>query len=117
MSEIGRFYPTTDRDPLFELSGTIRTIKVELKLFVTREGSPQNPKAPTHTIYAMSDVGQRTSIGSAWTQRIKQGPRSGEEFLSASIDDPSFPTPLSFSLFQEGETDWVATWRRRKASA
>lgn len=117
MSEIGRFYPTMDRDPLFELSGAIRTIKVELKLYITRGPTPQNSRAPTHTAYALSEDGKRTAIGSAWTQRIKQGTRSGEEFLSVSIDDPSFPDPLSFSLFQDGEIEWVATWRRRKASA
>lgn len=117
MTNIGKFRCNNLVDPLSELIGVIKTVGFFGRLAIVREGSGSNPNTPSHRIYLVADDVGRIEVGAAWSQTIKRGPREGEQFLSASIDDPSFAKPLSFAVFQEDEDSWTATWRRRKDAA
>ena len=117
MTQIGKFRSTYSTDVLSELVGTIRTINFSGKLSIIKDGNSTNPNAPTHRVYFIPDDTAKVELGAARTQRIKRGPREGEEFLSVTIDDPSWQNSLSFSLFQDDETTWLATWRRRQSAA
>lgn len=117
MSEIGKFRSTNTIDLLAELIGTVRTMNFIGRLAITRETNAGNANAPTHRVYVISEDAQRIEVGAAWTQIIKRGAREGEEFLSVTVDDPSWQQSLSFSVFRDDETTWVATWRRRQSAA
>jgi uncharacterized protein (DUF736 family) len=54
-------------------------------------------------------------IGSVWKKTIKAQRRAGEEFLSLTVDEPSFPAPLNVAAFMtERPGIWDITWRRRQ---
>lgn len=115
MTQIGNFRSRNSNDLTQTFEGQINTLAFSGKLVIKREQSSDHPNAPTHKIYFVRPDAANVEIGAAWTQTIKSGERSGEEFLSAQIDDPSMPHPLSFGLFQEDEDgNWNATWRRRQ---
>lgn len=115
MTTIGTFRSRNSSDFLQTLEGQIGTLNFSGKLVLKREQVSDHPNAPSHKIYFVRPDAANVEIGAAWTQRIKTGERSGEEFLSAQIDDPSMPHPLSFGLFPEDEDgNWHATWRRRQ---
>ncbi|MBU2606171.1 MAG: DUF736 domain-containing protein [Alphaproteobacteria bacterium] len=99
-----------------ELVGNIRTIGFSGKLAIVHDGGASHPNAPSHRVFLINEDSVRLEVGAAWSQKIKQGVRAGEEFLSANIDDPSFERPLSFALFQSDEHTWEATWRRRQTT-
>lgn len=114
MTAIGKFQSTKTHDLLAELIGNVRTIGFSGKLALVREKASLHPNAPSHRVLLLSDGNDRFEIGAAWSQTIKRGVRTGEEFLSVNIDDPSFERPLSFALFRDDENTWEATWRRRE---
>lgn len=115
MTQIGTFRSRDSNDLTQSLEGHINTLAFSGKLAIKREHNSDHPNAPTHKIYFVRLDAANVEIGAAWTQKIKNGERAGEEFLSAQIDDPSMPHPLSFGLFQEDEDgNWNATWRRRQ---
>jgi len=116
MTNIGKLRSANPADPLHELIGQIRTVGFVGKITITRESQSDNPRAPSHNVYIIDDAVGRINVGAAWLQRIKQGNREGEEFLSVTIDAPSFAQPLSFAVFQEDEDLWIATWRRRQST-
>jgi uncharacterized protein (DUF736 family) len=116
MSKIGEFKPKYPADPLRELSGWIRTVAFEGNLSIKREGNSLRQNAPTHRVYITTEGRDPIEVGAAWLNTMTRGNRQGEEFLSGTIDDPSFATPLAFGVFQEGEDLWVASWRRRKSA-
>lgn len=115
MTHIGTFRSRSQSDQTETLEGQINTLAFSGKLVIKRSSISDHPNAPTHKIYFVRTDAANVEIGAAWMQRIKNGERAGEEFLSAQIDDPSMPHPLSFGLFQEDEDgNWNATWRRRQ---
>tara|TARA_R110000787_G_scaffold22424_7_gene65178 strand:+ start:2640 stop:2993 length:354 start_codon:yes stop_codon:yes gene_type:complete len=117
MTNIGTFRSANNTDILSELIGTVRTINFSGKLSIQRDTGSSHPNAPTHRVSLVPDDAAKIEVGAAWTQRIKRGPREGEEFLSVTIDDPAWENSFSFSIFQEDETTWIATWRRRQSAA
>ena len=72
-----------------------------------------NPDAPTHRVQVRDADGDMMEVGSGWKRDISRGPNMGESFLSITLDDPSFPHPLNFAVFRDGEVA-NATWRRRQ---
>lgn len=117
MATIGRFRSVHVDDPLKELSGDIRTLNFNADVLIKRVLASDHPDAPTHRVLAQSKAGDFVEVGSAWTKQTKTGPNPGDEFLSVSIDDPSFDHPLNFAVFSEGDGKWIATFRRRKKDA
>jgi uncharacterized protein (DUF736 family) len=61
---------------------------------------------PTHTVIV---DGTRAQIGSAWK---KTAQTSGKDYLSMTLDDPSFPGPIQCKLL-EGEGQFDLVWERR----
>ncbi|MBI1236322.1 MAG: DUF736 family protein [Alphaproteobacteria bacterium] len=117
MSKIGTLSPTGPGDFWSDLRGKIRTLsfKGDIRIEEKREQSP-NPDAPSHRVFMRDAEGDPMEIGSAWPRRITRGQNEGDTFLSVTLDDPSFPHPLNFAVFREGD-DAVATWRRRQEQA
>jgi len=117
MSTIGNFNALNPNDELAELSGHINTMEFEASIKIRRDDPSNNPDAPTHSVSARAPSGSYVQVGSAWTKQIVNGPNSGGEFLSVTLDDPSFEHPLNFAVFREGNRQWNAVWRRRQAGA
>jgi len=115
--KIGNFTALQTNDELAELSGHIKTMEFEASIKIRRDDPSNNPDAPTHSVSARSPKGNYVPVGSAWTKKIVNGPNAGGEFLSVTLDDPSFEHPLNFAVFQEGNGQWNAVWRRRQTSA
>lgn len=114
MTAIGKFQSTHTNDLLAELVGEIRTIGFSGKLAIVRTKGSLHPNAPSHRVFLILEGGDRFEVGAAWSQTIKRGNRTGEEFLSVNIDDQSFERPISFAVFRDDENTWEATWRRRE---
>lgn len=91
MATIGTF---TSADGGF--TGSIRTLLVNTRaaLRATEPGSGE--KAPDYRV--LTDKG--AEIGAAWRRQA----RSGSEYLSVRLDDPSFPAPVFASLVAADET-------------
>ena len=114
MSKIGILKPTGPGDFWSDLRGEVRTLhfKAGLRVAAISEPSP-NPDAPTHSVFVRDAEGELMELGSAWKRQINRGPNAGDYFLSVTLDDPSFPHPLNFAVFKDGEVA-SATWRRRQ---
>ena len=114
MSTIGRLHPQDRMDFWKDLKGHVRTLRFNAEIRITRNADQSsNPDAPTHKITARGPTGEVIEVGSAWTKIITRGEFDGDEFLSATIDDPSFDHSLNFAVFRDGEVA-SATWRRRQ---
>jgi len=114
MSKIGTLKQYGPGDFWSDLRGTIRTLglKADIRIAAVSNPSP-NPDAPTHSVFVRDPDGDMMELGSAWKKSITRGMNAGEDFLSVTIDDPSFPHPLNFAIFRNGE-EANATWRRRQ---
>ncbi len=115
--QIGNFNAQQPNDELAELLGHIKTMEFEADIKIRRGDPSNNPDAPTHSVSARSPKGNFVPVGSAWTKKIVNGPNAGGEFLSVTLDDPSFEHPLNFAVFQKENGQWNAVWRRRQAGA
>lgn len=115
MSKIGTLTPTGPGDFWSDLRGQIRTLvfKADIRIEADRN-PPANPDAPSHRVFMRDADGGPMELGSAWSRKINRGTNAGETFLSVTLDDPSFPHPINFAVFKDGETA-SATWRRRQA--
>ena len=114
MSKIGTLKPTGPGDFWSDLRGQVRTLsfKGDIRIEEIRDQSP-NPDAPSHRVFMRDADGEPMELGSGWSRTLNRGPNTGDTFLSVTLDDPSFPHPLNFAVFKEGEHA-VATWRRRQ---
>jgi uncharacterized protein (DUF736 family) len=102
MTTIGTFTQQNDG-----FSGTVRTLTVNVKVkFVPAEKSKDS--APDYRILAGN-----FEIGAAW-KKTAQG--SQREYLSVTLDDPSFPSTL-YARLVEGEEngDHSLIWSRSKS--
>jgi len=55
--------------------------------------------SPSHRIYARNRAGVDVQIGSAWCKTAKRGPRTGERFLTLTIDFPDCPRRSTLRRF------------------
>ncbi|MGY6626895.1 MAG: DUF736 domain-containing protein [Oceanicaulis sp.] len=114
MSKIGTFTPQNPSDFFADLKGHLRTLQFQAEARITQNRqAPVTPDAPTHSVTVRGPSGEFIEVGAGWTKEIMRGVNMGDHFLSVTLDDPSFPHPLNFAVFKEGDKA-VATWRRRQ---
>lgn len=67
---------------------------------------------PDYAIEYTPRNGSARPMGAGW---IKNGERAGD-FISMTLDDPDWPSPLYLSAFppakERGETSWIVVWTR-----
>jgi uncharacterized protein (DUF736 family) len=98
MAQIGTFTRGEDGT----LSGTIRTLSLNVKArFVPAEPS-SNEKAPALRVFAGP-----VEIGAAW----KRTSKDNAVYHSVKLDDPSFPAPI-FANLVEVEGGYALVWSR-----
>jgi uncharacterized protein (DUF736 family) len=100
MTVIGHFVPDTDG-----YVGSIRTLTLHAKLRLVAIDNKAKEDGPDFRImFGMQEV------GAAW--RAKTHESEPRDYLSATIDDPSFPEPLRGAMFEDnGKLSFV--WRRK----
>jgi uncharacterized protein (DUF736 family) len=103
MANIGTF--TADKDGF---TGTLRTLtlNVKVKLVPNDKGSSEN--APDFRLQAASH-----DIGAAW----KKTSEAGREYLSVTLDDPSFPATVYARLIEGEDGTHDLIWSRSKPQA
>ena len=101
MSTIGTVTASDDGT----LIGTIKTLELNLKLtFVPNERRSDN--SPDYRVYA-GDV----ELGAAWAH---QSPRTGREYMSVTLDDPSFPYAVNPTLVMNKAGTYDVIWARNR---
>jgi uncharacterized protein (DUF736 family) len=103
MANIGTF--TTDKDGF---TGSLRTLtlNVKVKLVPNDKGSSEN--APDFRLQAAGH-----DIGAAW----KKTSEAGREYLSVTLDDPSFPATVYARLIEGEDGTHDLIWSRSKPQA
>lgn len=101
MTQIGTFTKTKTG-----FSGSIRTLSLDVELTIHPIEKSDADNAPDHRIFAFDD----REVGAAWS---RSGEKAGD-YLSITIDDPSFTQPLRATLFQSeaGAKVWNMMWNR-----
>ncbi len=98
MAQIGTFTRGEDGT----LSGTIRTLSLNVKArLIPTEPSP-NDKAPDLRVLAGN-----VEIGAAWKRTSKEN----TVYHSVKLDDPSFPAPI-FANLVEVDGGYALVWSR-----
>ena len=117
MSKIGQLKYQGAPNSFEDIRGYIRTLNFACEIRVTPNRNAElGSEAPTHIVTSPGQNSEFIEIGAAWEREMQRGPNAGETFLSVTIDDPSFPNPINFSIFKEADYA-VATWRRRQDRA
>ena len=102
MSIVGTFQKTGNG-----YKGSIRTLQIHLpEVLLTKiEGAKRGDSSPDYRVMVVG-----VECGAAW---IKPYDNDKKKFVSATLDDPSLPTALNFSLFerQDGK-GFDASWNR-----
>ena len=92
-------------------AGTIETLTLKAKLtFEPNARKGDNAKAPDFQVIHISD-GFTSEIGAAWKKTSKEG----AEYLSVSLDDPSFVEKINCRLAKTGsEQGHTLFWERQR---
>jgi uncharacterized protein (DUF736 family) len=86
-----------------------RRIQVTLKGKLTFEPVNKKNDGPDFRVFHITDD-FTSEIGAAWKKTAKQ---SGSEYLSVSLDDPSFPEKINCRLVKTGaEQSHTLYWER-----
>ncbi|KPF67417.1 hypothetical protein IP69_13795 [Bosea sp. AAP35] len=103
MATIGSF----KKDENGGFTGAINTLTLTSKVRFVRTES-ESDKGPSHRLFA-----GKTDIGAAWAKTS----REGKPYLSAKVDDPSFPAAIYATLIEDAETAGAFSliWSRRTA--
>jgi uncharacterized protein (DUF736 family) len=102
MPQIGTFTKTKTG-----FSGSVRTLALDIKLTIRPAEKSDTENATDHRIFTTDDL----EVGAAWS---RSGERAGD-YLSITLDDPTFSQPLRAALFQS-EADakvWNLMWSRQ----
>jgi uncharacterized protein (DUF736 family) len=103
MATIGIF---TAKDNGYE--GAIETLTLKAKLSI-EPAKKNGPSQPDYRVFHVTDS-FKSDIGAAWK---KTSQAFGAEYLSLSIDDPSFPAKISCRLVKTGsEKGHTLYWDR-----
>ena len=87
-------------------TGTLTTLALSASLSFEPVTTKKGDKSPDYRI-----LKGESDIGAAW----KKTSREGAEYLSVSIDDPSFPAPIQCSLLKTVEHGHRLIWERPRA--
>ena len=98
MAQIGTFTRGEDGT----LSGTIRTLSLNVKARLIPTEPSQNDKAPDLRVLAGN-----IEIGAAWKRTSKEN----TVYHSVKLDDPSFPAPI-FANLVEVNGGYALVWSR-----
>lgn len=102
MATIGTFIK--DREGF---SGSIQTLTFKAKITI-EPATKKNDTSPDFRVLHHTDA-FTSDIGGAW----KKNSRRNAEYLSLSIDDPSFPAPINCRLVKTGaEQGCTLFWDR-----
>ena len=85
-----------------EFHGTIRTITLNIEA-VFRPSEKETEKSPDYRLFAGA-----IEFGAAW-RKISREHRA---YLSAKLDDPSFPAPIYASLIEGENGEQRLIWSR-----
>ncbi|GEC17330.1 DUF736 domain-containing protein [Nitrobacter winogradskyi] len=101
MPQIGTFTKTKTG-----FSGRVRTLTLDVELTIRPAEKSDAENAPDHRVFAVDD----REVGAAWS---RSGEKAGD-YLSITIDDPTFTQPLRGALFQSEADDkvWNLMWSR-----
>lgn len=87
-------------------AGVIRTMTVNVKASFVANDKNDNAKAPDFRVMA-----GKIELGAAW--RVEPKKEDVKPFLRVELDDPSFDSPISAALFENGEEGKGAlVWKR-----
>lgn len=95
--------------------GYIRTLGMDLKIRLIPNGNDA-PNAPNYDIMAMGKQPE-SKVGAAWLKKPNKPASKISEFLSLTVDDPSFTGALNVAAFPKGNGEWDISWRRRQSAA
>ncbi len=101
MPQIGTFTKTKTG-----FNGRVRTLALDVELTIRPAEKSDAENAPDHRVFAADDL----EVGAAWN---RSGEKAGD-YLSITLDDPTFIQPLRAALFQS-EADakvWNLMWNR-----
>ncbi|CEI13076.1 hypothetical protein PAMH19_2768 [Pseudomonas aeruginosa] len=103
MANIGTF--TAEKDGF---TGTLRTLTLNVKAKLVPNDKGDNEKAPDFRLQAASH-----DIGAAW----KKTSEAGREYISVTLDDPSFPATVYARLIESEDGTHDLIWSRSKPQA
>lgn len=113
MSKIGELEEVQNNGEK-EYWGNIRTLTHNLKIrLVANKDFGGGAGAPDYLVMCKSVNGTDTQIGSGWL-KTPNAPSNIREFLSMTLDDPSFLQPLNVAAFPKEKGKWDISWRRRQ---
>lgn len=96
------------------ISGRLATLQIalDIELYQNDDWDRSRPESPAYDVFAKGRSGG-VKVGAAWVKRAERGRNAGQEFLTLTVDDPSFPAPLNMTAFPSGEAgEWEVVWRR-----
>jgi uncharacterized protein (DUF736 family) len=103
MATIGKFTKTENG-----FTGSIRTLTLQAEISIEAVENKSSDKAPDFRVFHLYDS-VTSEIGAAW----KKTSREGAEYLSVSLDDPSFTARINCSLFKTSvEHTHSLVWER-----
>ncbi|WP_298018172.1 DUF736 domain-containing protein [uncultured Castellaniella sp.] len=103
MATIGTFTADTNG-----YTGTLRTLTLNVKVKLVANDKGENGKAPDFRLQAAGN-----DIGAAW----KKTSEAGREYLSVTLDDPSFPATVYARLIEGEDGTHDLLWTRSKPQA
>lgn len=103
MANIGTFTAQNDG-----FTGTVRTLTLNVKVRLVRNDKTSE-NAPDYRIQAAGGY----DIGAAW----KKTSEAGRDYLSVSLDDPSFPATVYARLIENEDGTHDLIWSRSKPKA
>jgi uncharacterized protein (DUF736 family) len=103
MANIGTF--TAEKDGF---TGTLRTLTLNVKVKLVPNDKGDTENAPDFHLQAAGH-----EVGAAW----KKTSEAGREYLSVSIDDPSFPATVYARLIENEDGTHDLIWSRNKPKA
>jgi uncharacterized protein (DUF736 family) len=103
MANIGTF--TAEKDGF---TGTLRTLTLNVKVKLVPNDKGDSENAPDFRLQAAGHA-----IGAAW----KKTSEAGRDYLSVTLDDPSFPATVYARLIENEDGTHDLIWSRSKPQA